>query len=264
MGELVQVNSDALTGIAARFAVQGQTVDEMRVTLVRASQQLRDGWMGLAADAFFHEMETTLLPAVQRLGQALDEAGQAADKLVNLFASADQAAAAPFATAQAAGAPSPSDASSEPAASARPDGSSAPSPLGAPLDASGFSNAGDTGVASPGGGADSGMQTPQSWLAGQGGSPGSGFPGGGGSATDSAFRGLGALQYRPASGGASSTVSGSGPQGPGSLLSYRDAGSVPSEGSRQADYSGPLGIAAATPFLALVGKVLKDRQDAQS
>jgi WXG100 family type VII secretion target len=47
-------------------------------------------WIGKGADEFFNEMKTEVLPAVQRLAEALGAAGEAAQKIVEIFNSADE------------------------------------------------------------------------------------------------------------------------------------------------------------------------------
>ena len=76
---------------------QAQAIQEMIQKVSSSFEKLRDGgWIGTGADAFFGEMESLVFPATNRLQQALEEAGQATNKVAETVKRAEQEASALF------------------------------------------------------------------------------------------------------------------------------------------------------------------------
>ena len=66
--------------------------------LVQQMETLEPDWVGLGSDAFFEEMQGEVLPAVQRLQEALEQAGMVTGEIVSIFQQADEEASSPFRT----------------------------------------------------------------------------------------------------------------------------------------------------------------------
>jgi WXG100 family type VII secretion target len=74
-----------LNQIAQTFKQQGEAVQQMQQNLQSKMDTLRGGdWRGDSANKFYKEMDGKLLPAVQKLGKALDEAAQVTTKISKL------------------------------------------------------------------------------------------------------------------------------------------------------------------------------------
>jgi WXG100 family type VII secretion target len=68
--EYVQANYEALDTIAQRFGKQAELTEQMLQRLRHQSQRLQQSWQGRGSDAFSREMESLVLPGIQRLHQA--------------------------------------------------------------------------------------------------------------------------------------------------------------------------------------------------
>ena len=76
---------------------EGQNVQTMYNQLKSHTESLHNnGWKGRGADAFFREMEGTILPAVQKLINAMDHSADTIKKIHDIFTSAEQEAAQLF------------------------------------------------------------------------------------------------------------------------------------------------------------------------
>jgi WXG100 family type VII secretion target len=102
VSDVIQVRSEDLEEIQKTFARQEEAIGEMRGNLVRMNDKLKQGWIGLGSEAYFAEAEEKVLPAVQRLQEALGEAGHALGEIHEHFGAAEQEAAAPIRQAEAA------------------------------------------------------------------------------------------------------------------------------------------------------------------
>lgn len=91
MAEVIQVDYDQLSQVAAKFATESQNVAELLQKVRAGMQSLEDGgWIGRGADSFFAEMDGVLLPAVQRLERALDQASQNAGRISQQMRQAEE------------------------------------------------------------------------------------------------------------------------------------------------------------------------------
>lgn len=89
-----------LEQVANRFISAQSDVLNTLQRVRSAMEPLENGsWIGRGSDAFFREMRGEVLPAVQRLQQALGEAGRSTNAIVQTLHQADDDASAPFRTA---------------------------------------------------------------------------------------------------------------------------------------------------------------------
>jgi WXG100 family type VII secretion target len=74
-GDIIQARYEDLDEVARRFVQQSQLTADLRSRVDRAAQALEHGgWEGCGSTAFFAELNTVILPALQRLSQVLEEA----------------------------------------------------------------------------------------------------------------------------------------------------------------------------------------------
>mgnify|MGYP001286607617 FL=1 len=94
---IIQVQYDTLEQIAVRF---GQQAEAAAQTQGRVQQSLRalqsGGWEGRGAAAFFGEMSSEVLPALNRLGAALQQAQQVTRQISSVLRAAEEEASQPF------------------------------------------------------------------------------------------------------------------------------------------------------------------------
>lgn len=98
MADEVKVNPDELADVQREFQNQSQSIQEMLQRTRKSMEALEPDWIGLGSDAFFEEMQGEVLPAVQRLQQALEQAGMVTGEILNIFQQADEEASSPFRT----------------------------------------------------------------------------------------------------------------------------------------------------------------------
>lgn len=73
--DIIQADYNALASVASRFGNQARSNQELLARVRQAMQPLESGgWQGRGSAAFFNEMNGQVLPAVQRLTAALDQA----------------------------------------------------------------------------------------------------------------------------------------------------------------------------------------------
>jgi len=91
MADTTQLDYDQMQNIIKMFQSEQQEI----LNLLKQTDSKVEGlhgseWVGKGADQFFNEMKSDVLPAVQRLAEALGAAGEAAQKIVEIFNSADE------------------------------------------------------------------------------------------------------------------------------------------------------------------------------
>lgn len=96
MSDQIQADYDQLEQVATKFAQQAQAIAQMNQSVKACVSKLRSGWIGQGADAFFSEMNSSVLPATQRLENALSEANRATKEISQTVQQADEDAASPF------------------------------------------------------------------------------------------------------------------------------------------------------------------------
>lgn len=93
----IQAQYDQLEAIAGRFAQSGEASADLRQRLARSADALTtDGWEGRGAAAFAAEMSGEVLPALQRLVQALEIARAVTLVAKATLRAAEEEAARPF------------------------------------------------------------------------------------------------------------------------------------------------------------------------
>lgn len=93
----IRADYDRLEQLANQFANQAQAIQEMLQNVRGAMDPLEGGgWIGRGSDAFFSEMQGEVLPASQRLQQALDEANRITKQVIQTVKQAEEEASSPF------------------------------------------------------------------------------------------------------------------------------------------------------------------------
>ena len=92
-----QANYDSLVTITRSLEQHAAKIEQMRRTVTRQADQLRQSWEGEAALAFFGELEAEVLPATMRLQEALTEAARVTGQISEIIRDAEEEAAALFA-----------------------------------------------------------------------------------------------------------------------------------------------------------------------
>ncbi len=91
MAGTVQVNYDEMENI---IKLMQSEENELRALLQQTKGKVEslhgNQWVGQGADKFFNEMEGTVLPAMGRMVQALDIAGNVAKQIIHTIHSADE------------------------------------------------------------------------------------------------------------------------------------------------------------------------------
>ncbi|MBV7336104.1 WXG100 family type VII secretion target [Chloroflexi bacterium TSY] len=97
MADEIRADYDELEQVASRFANQSQAIQQM-MQKVRASMDKLIGgdWMGRGVEAFENEMTSEVLPATERLQQALDEASRITNDIVQTVRQAEEEASSRF------------------------------------------------------------------------------------------------------------------------------------------------------------------------
>ncbi len=97
MSDEIRADYDRLEQVAGTFANQAQAIQQMLQKVKGSMDPLEGGgWVGKGSDAFFSEMNDEVLPANDRLQQALEEASQVTKKIVQTVKQAEEDASSPF------------------------------------------------------------------------------------------------------------------------------------------------------------------------
>ena len=103
--QLVQAEYEALGRVAQRFGQQNEAQGQLAHAVEQAMAPLRNGaWIGRGSQAFFAEMHTEVMPALQRLIAALHEAEDVTAQMRQLMQEAEAEAARLFQVAAGAAA----------------------------------------------------------------------------------------------------------------------------------------------------------------
>ncbi|HZT07050.1 MAG TPA: WXG100 family type VII secretion target [Chloroflexota bacterium] len=298
MNYVVQAKSDDLTEISQSLKKQEEAIGELKRTLTRMNDRLKQGWIGLGSEAYFAEAERLVLPAVQRLADALGEASRMVTAVANKLGTADQQASSSFKDSQGGAgqaAATAAQAATRPAGGAQAAGGGgigggaaaalAGQHLASRLDSAGFGSADSlpslgttfgsgmgtgfdfgSGLASSLGGfgfTGSDLMPASDWMSSSGLGDGGGYGGGGvggGGGGGGVSSALGALRGQAGAGfGLSGVATGDTPD-----VTYSGLGGFGAAGGpRPMNFGMPMAIAAASPFAALLGKVIKDRSQAE-
>ena len=230
MTTTVQIDFEALAEIGTRFQQQADTTQAILQALKQTFDPLQQGgWIGLGAAAYFDEMETSVLPAVERLVEALAMTGQVTTALTELIQTAEQEATAEVQKATG-------------------DGSGG-SPTGGTPSANNTSPTTSRSGSIP---AQPGLSDTTSFTP-----SGSGTNSASGNSVDSAMApNLGQLRDQPTGSGSSMNNE------PAAKIWSGQAGDTATVSPTETEGNGlglAFGLAAASPFAALLGKTIKDR-----
>ena len=94
--EEIRADYDQLAQVASRLTNQSQQIQQMTQNVQRSMETLRTGWEGRGSQAFFNEMQSKVLPGVNRLHQALEQAARVTQQISNTVRQAEDEASAPF------------------------------------------------------------------------------------------------------------------------------------------------------------------------
>jgi len=97
MADEIRADYDRLEQVANKFASESQAIQQT-LQQVRGSMDPLEGggWIGRGSDAFFSEMQSEVLPATERLQQALDEANRVTKQIIQIVKQAEDEASSPF------------------------------------------------------------------------------------------------------------------------------------------------------------------------
>ena len=96
MADEVKADYEQLEQVANKFSSQSEEIQQMLQTVKNNMDQLEPDWIGRGSEAFFSEMQSEVLPAVQRLQQALEEANRVTKEVVQTMQDAEEEASSPF------------------------------------------------------------------------------------------------------------------------------------------------------------------------
>lgn len=93
--DIIQVDFETLAAVVRRFRQQQAEIEALQQTVAACLRRLEsDGWQGQGANAFYIEMNDDVLPGICRLVEGLDEAAAVMHMMGDLFAAAEEEAAA--------------------------------------------------------------------------------------------------------------------------------------------------------------------------
>lgn len=89
MSDIIQVNYEALQRIAKDFHQESEEIARLRRDTGQKMDTLRNDWVGRAANTFFMEMESEILPSTERLVRALLISEDSLNQIARIFHDAD-------------------------------------------------------------------------------------------------------------------------------------------------------------------------------
>ncbi len=99
MSDEIRADYEQLEQVANKFAQQSQEIQQMLQKVRGSMEKLQNGgWIGLGSNAFFSEMNGEVVPASQRLQQALGEANRSVKDIMNTVYQAEEEASSVFRT----------------------------------------------------------------------------------------------------------------------------------------------------------------------
>lgn len=97
MSDEIRADYDRLEQVAAKFGNESQAIQQMLQNVKGSMDPLENGgWVGRGSEAFFSEMNGEVLPASERLRQALDEANSVTKRIIQVVKQAEDEASSPF------------------------------------------------------------------------------------------------------------------------------------------------------------------------
>jgi WXG100 family type VII secretion target len=93
----VVVDYDGLEQVSRQFVDIGTEVAQVSKKIAVQTQDLHDnGWTGRGSDSFYAEMSGEVLPALERLVQALVEATRVVEQMARIYRAAEEEARSGF------------------------------------------------------------------------------------------------------------------------------------------------------------------------
>ena len=91
MAQIRKLNYDDMNNIVGKFRSEAQEIDGMlKQTRGKVESLHNNQWVGQGADKFFNEMEQSVIPATGRLVDALNHAGDVAQKIADTIRRFDE------------------------------------------------------------------------------------------------------------------------------------------------------------------------------
>lgn len=99
MSDEIRADYEELENVANRFVNQCQAIAQMIQKVNASADKLIGGdWKGRGVDAFENEMRSEVMPATQRLQQALEEAARTTNDVAQTVKQAEEEASSRFRT----------------------------------------------------------------------------------------------------------------------------------------------------------------------
>lgn len=95
--DLIQADYEKLEQLANQFLAHARARAEFNRTVCQQVDLVRSGWIGRGSDAFMREIDAEIVPAMQRLVAALEEASTVTCKIATTVRAAEVEAAQLFA-----------------------------------------------------------------------------------------------------------------------------------------------------------------------
>lgn len=96
MAQIIEANYEALDQVVARFMQQSESAEQMLQSVRSHMESLQGEWIGEGSDAFFAEMSDEVLPACDRLVQALQAASEVTRQTATVMLNAEEEASGAF------------------------------------------------------------------------------------------------------------------------------------------------------------------------
>ncbi len=90
MPNILALNYDEILSFTKQFRDEGEDIVQLYSNTRERMHLLREEWSGEAADAFYEEMESELLPALQRVSGALFLCNEVLIKVMKITHNADE------------------------------------------------------------------------------------------------------------------------------------------------------------------------------
>lgn len=94
--DVVQATYDQLAEVASGFQTQSESMSQMMSSIKSSMETLQPNWIGRGSDAFFAEMQSEMLPAGQRLIEALNTGSEVTRQISDQMKAAEEEASGPF------------------------------------------------------------------------------------------------------------------------------------------------------------------------
>lgn len=86
----IEADYELLEEVSSRFVQQGDAIDQMLQNIRNNMDNLQGEWIGEGSEAFFNEMTDLVIPAVQRLSQALHQTGSTTKQISTVMSGAEE------------------------------------------------------------------------------------------------------------------------------------------------------------------------------